>query len=275
MAPGEPYQMTPPCLNIRVVPETEREAFLALVVSVNGLASYIRMFRSAVELFEYAEVLQEPGISKHQCGNWQLVAARDGAMSMFHFQRILEQSGISLKNCPTVRALLDHEKLRSARRRFNAVFPDVARVRHAVAHSAEMGETAANFQRNSFSGSADLQAVLIEEAKHIRINNCLMGRRFTTTHDGEIIEYELGYTTLGMLCSIATEFYDGFSAIDSSPRGWRTSGGDSAPWPQASGKGSFLGGRWGMSLVAATGKAAGFVAGWARRLEQRCAFHLN
>ena len=213
--PASQYSIISPSINLDLLPPGERDAAWNLNSSINGLAAYVSDFQAALELFDFSQFFRRRNFVNQQFSKWQFLAARDGAMTMYHFSRVLIHSGKSFRECPSLLDLIDRSLLREPRRRFETQFPNVVRVRHSVAHTAEMTETTKARDGNAFSGSID-RAPLIkaENVKGLMITNSLSNREFTTTYEGDIISYEISSATLDTLSSIAREFYQAFEPVD-------------------------------------------------------------
>lgn len=207
------HSVTAPSFKSGIVPETEREATWVLQSFIGSLASYVDDFEAALDLYDSVEFLQANKLIDRQFGKWKLIAARDGAMTIFHFEKVLVNSGKGFRDCPSLRNQVNHEVLRQARVRFSEVFPLAARIRHSTAHRAEMTETKQKVDSNAYSGPINTRFISVERAEGLTIDG-LLGRKFTTTHEGEISDYEISESTLAELANIARLFYSGFSAID-------------------------------------------------------------
>lgn len=219
MSTSPNYPVPRPYININLVPEEERAATWIFSTSIGGLASRVDDFKAALDLFDFSAVLARNNFIDRQFRAWKHIALRDGAMTVYHFGRALKEgSGNGLKECPSLTKLLAANHMRQARHMFSQKFPAAEKVRHGTAHSAEIGETKADYDMNAFSGNADLWGVIKGVPKGLMIQDGLAGRRYITTHRGEIISYELSAETLSFLCDIAREFYEAFDAVERFPR---------------------------------------------------------
>jgi hypothetical protein len=199
-----------------LIPQDEYAATNLVGMHIVRLGRYVEEFSAALDLFNLSEFLATRNFVNRQFRMWMNLAARDGAMTIYHFDRVLVKSGRSFKECPTLMGLVDHNAFSAARREFSRTFPKAARVRHGTAHKAEMGETLASVASNGFSGKLD-GPWLSGAFGNLTIEDSLMDRMFTTTHQGEILSYEVSTATLDALHHIATLFYSGFNPVVSTP----------------------------------------------------------
>jgi hypothetical protein len=109
-------------------PAAERDANDHLELLLSKLDTYAQDFQAAIALFELAE--RELATLRAQLERtrtpqlnytalmrmrWQFIAARDGAMTIFHFGKTMEAIRSSaLRECPTVRSLVQKQPLRNA-----------------------------------------------------------------------------------------------------------------------------------------------------------------
>jgi hypothetical protein len=145
--------------------------------------------------------------------SWQMISARDGAMTIYHFGKVMIGIKSSIKHCPTINNSVDRAKLKSSGRLFNALFPKHEAVRHAVAHSGELANTSEAVSQNAFTGRYEGPGLTIENASNTMVQDSLQGRLFTTTHEGKILTYEIGQVTLIRLNAVKNELYDAFGPV--------------------------------------------------------------
>ena len=213
------FPISPPVLNLDLVPEAEREATWVFGTTLREIAGRVNDFKAALDLFDLSKYLAANNFLNQQYRAWQRIALRDGAMTIYHFGRSLKEgSGNGLKECPRLRSLLISEHLHRARRMFSRKFPKAERVRHGAAHSAEITESKANFDANSFSGNTDGLGLIQGNASKLLVQNVVSDRHYVTTHQGEIVRYELSAETFGSLGEIAREFYLAFDDVERFPR---------------------------------------------------------
>ena len=139
-------------------------------------------------------------------------------MTIHQFGRALKEGGgIGLKDCPSLKGLLETDWMRRARRAFSQKFPKAERVRHSIAHSGQTIESREDFDANAFSGQMDYPGIIKADGRGIMIQDSMAGRRYMATHAGEVVSYELSAETLDLLCEIAKEFYRAFEPVQLLP----------------------------------------------------------
>ncbi len=206
-----------PQIDICRLPEGERKVAWLVQNTLLQLALRMEDFQAALELFDFcASHIRENLLDKQfalirNYTKWQLLSARDGAMTLYHFGRTIRYVGNLLKGAPVLKGEIEHSHLRAARRLMHEKFPHVERVRHAVAHSAELTESEEKFDANAFTGTYDGQGIRIKDGSSIFVSNNLDGRTYTTGHEGEILTYSLAEECLIALTDIANLFYLGFT----------------------------------------------------------------
>jgi hypothetical protein len=99
---------------------------------------YVHRFASDLSLLRHCEPLigTEPALVE-----WIGTAVRDAALQVHHFGWALRGIRATMKACPTLRAQVDHPKLREAVKAFDRDFADAVLLRHAVSHLGEQLST--------------------------------------------------------------------------------------------------------------------------------------
>jgi hypothetical protein len=105
---------------------------------------HVYRFGTAVSLIRHCEPLLGPELGMDP-PEWIGLATRDAALSVYHFSVTLRAIRSGLGRCPTLKAMVDVEKLREASKAFNRQFPDAVLLRHAVSHLAEQLSTPEKF----------------------------------------------------------------------------------------------------------------------------------
>ncbi len=196
-----------PTIELASFPIEEQEAIWNLNLALSSLNNYLKDFQAALALFDFCEsqcqALQErrEPIPRNWLMPWQFIAGRDGAMTIFHFGKTIEsikESGFF--GCPTLKAKIDHAQLRIGAKLFRQWFRDFERVRHSVAHAAELQKNQESRKRNSMRGAS--------------MQNVLVGRNFQNTHGGRILSYEIGQTTMTRLKRTQDQFFAPFKEFD-------------------------------------------------------------
>lgn len=211
MIPKYRHDINKIMVDISRIPQSEREATWINISSVNNLIGYVEDFGSALSLYEFCKTLSSINTVNADYRKWRLIAGRDGVMSMYHFWMIL--SGTNFRDCPTLSNFVDFCKLRDARKKFKQAFPDIEKVRHAVAHRAEIRQTLKKTTKNSFSGSISMPGININNVKNFSISDTFIENKLHWTINGEIIKYEFSINTLNKLTEITCDYYVGFQDV--------------------------------------------------------------
>jgi len=134
---------------------------------------------------------------------WCRMAARDAAMAVFHFAKTLDALKQSVGRSSTLSNAINHEKFRTARRRFRNDFKDFDAVRHAVAHAGEMRNNQKNRSRHAYrrGGKVGLASVVGENIAVHEAEN-LSGRTFTNTYEGKVVSLDISMENLRKLDDI-------------------------------------------------------------------------
>ena len=200
-----------PRISTSFFPDREAEAIGHLSLALSSLNSYVINFEAALALFDFCGAIraasgvppQGPLSDRIMLMSWRFLAARDGAMTIFHFGKTLQAiRRFGFSNCPTFKAKLDHAQLRIGEKLFRQWFPDFEKVRHSVAHSAELSRDSKSHMRNSVRG--------------VLIRDVLNERNFQNSYAGRVLSYDIDTTTLLHLKSVRNRVYAAFWPFDSS-----------------------------------------------------------
>jgi hypothetical protein len=204
----------PPKIQVESFPSGERETIAHVTGLLSLLWQYLITFESAIELYEFCSVQRykekkanpDGGYQpKHMYHEWQFMAVRDGALTLYHFAKAVEGIRRSQAGAPMFRGYVDHAIVRSAVRQFLEAFPSAQKMRHAVAHDAELMATLADSTKNF----AQVDEVELDGFK-IPITRSIIDGKFSTSIDGEVISYELTDAALDKLNSVKREIFRAF-----------------------------------------------------------------
>ena len=187
-----------------------------LNMSLAGMGTYLQSFRAAVALFDFAAPIATPlesptGFPPHDVViRWPYIAARDGAMNIYHFRVAMEAAKASAHQLQLVRDAINWTKVRAATKRFQTQFPDFEKIRHAVAHAADLGKTLKEQRRNRIKGPRTGPLVRLSAGASVTIANSLINQTFATTIGGQLVSYDVTTETADKLEAIMLEFYSLF-----------------------------------------------------------------
>jgi hypothetical protein len=113
----------PPQIDRSRIPADQMDAFLHIVTLLAELGLYERHFLQAVYLYEYCRHAASEitdfatlELSLWTTGGWQMMAGRDGAMTIYHFGSAIEGVQNSLNYCPALNVQVDRRQIRKAMR---------------------------------------------------------------------------------------------------------------------------------------------------------------
>lgn len=220
----------PPSIVLAILPEAEREDAQRAKDALLDVYQYVKRFGSALALFNHVEYMLAqaratmPGtdLRKFQitmtAGPWQLIAARDGAMTIYHLSWMLKALRTSARKCPTLSSLVDWSEMRAAGEVFATSFPSWYELRQAVAHSAEIaiaGE--ANLE---IHGPVEIEGMSIGEGVTAILTwqDNLSDRTYSGVRKGKLFSYEISETTLGQLHLVGRHVYAAFQPVQDKAR---------------------------------------------------------
>lgn len=210
----------PPDLRLCNFPEDEHGQIWTISGQLGDLSSYLKNFEAAVSLFDFCiQAIQsqrgiDPQINVHGMASlhrWQLIAGRDGAMTIYHFAKTMTAIRAGMSKCSSFRQLVNHDILRAATKLFEQLFPDFEGIRHAVAHTAELVRTAEATKMNSFTGSCAGSALNFDEADRLMLRSVLLNRQFTLTWNAKLLSYDVSRQTTELLARVLQQLYSGFA----------------------------------------------------------------
>ena len=120
-----------------LTPANETEALKDLYAHLAGLQYSIEAWEAGLLLYQMAK-RPPPSVSRTVASRWRFVACNECVLELYHLRARLEKiQSVKLRNCPSLRPLIDMSGLRSARKRLDEYFPDIEALRHATAHKGE------------------------------------------------------------------------------------------------------------------------------------------
>ena len=174
-------------------------------------------FNSALALFNFCNdqapryFAQDQKLLQ-QLNNWKLIAARDGIWSIYNLGETIQYANPNVIKLPAFNTWVDYDKLRLARRKFRAWFPDYISIRHALGHISETTKNTQERDKNYYKGPFKSNGMIVPgNDTMIMIKNSLNGNSFQTTFKGRLLSYEISEQTLKKLVMVKDEFFSGFS----------------------------------------------------------------
>jgi hypothetical protein len=118
-------------------PQAEIAAIKDLNAHLLGLEYSVTAWQAGLLLYEAAKH-PPASIPKGVASRWRFVACNECVLGLYHLRARIEKiQSVQLRKCPSLRARIDIEKLRGARKRLDEHFPGIEALRHAIAHKGE------------------------------------------------------------------------------------------------------------------------------------------
>jgi hypothetical protein len=179
----------------------------------------LRRLLSAVYLYEYSHQaaweITDFATVEHSLwttGHWQMMAARDGSLTIYHFGCTIDGIQRSLPACPALNCQIDRQKLKNARKLFDAKFPGHIAIRNVVAHMGDFTKTMRAQASHAVRGQFMAGGFGSEEMEGITYLPGNMNQdRYTVTFDGKAFTYTLSRATVGDLCKVRELVYSAFA----------------------------------------------------------------
>ena len=118
------------------LPEAETAALSRIQRNLDDLARHARTFTAAAEMLSFARQRAEAHEVKFDRDNsalgqerrnllseWQMIAVREGAMTLFHVAAAMSEIAHALQGCPTMSASIDQARMDQAGQKFRQSFP--------------------------------------------------------------------------------------------------------------------------------------------------------
>jgi hypothetical protein len=118
-------------------PAEEVAAIKNLYAHLTGLVYSVEAWEAALLLYKTAKV-PPPSIPRSVARRWRFIACNECVLELYHLRSRLEKiRSVQLRNCPSLRNLVNTSSTRSASKRLDEYFPDIEALRHATAHRGE------------------------------------------------------------------------------------------------------------------------------------------
>ncbi|WP_143435244.1 hypothetical protein [Henriciella aquimarina] len=205
-----------PSLPTKRLPEAERQDVLFLSRKFNDMVKYTKNFYADVGLFEECLFAARKATRENRdlLSRYPFVAARDGAMTIYHFAKALDNANGAAFRVPTIARLVDKNLLKDARKLLEDTFPLHVALRHAVAHAAELASNPEKEKDRALSGPYEGLGIKIEhEQATATIEEGLSNRTFFTTHQGQILSYDITKSSADALVEATRTFMSAFSRV--------------------------------------------------------------
>jgi hypothetical protein len=205
------------------LPIEERRAIGNCEAALREATEYINQFRADLSLFDNCTAALDqdhnlPTQTINLYEDWVRLAGRDGAMTIYHFASSLSGVNAWANQSPSLRNVMNKSKIKEGFRLLNEYFPDYAKMRHAVAHEADVTKSSKWQKENVASGPYKGPGINIEgDSTTYVIKGLFQNRTYTATFDGKIRTYELSVETWEKMVSIKRSFYSAFRTHEGQP----------------------------------------------------------
>ena len=118
-------------------PTEEIAAIKNLHAHLNGLKYSVVAWEAALLLYQTSKT--PPSTIPYSVANrWRWIACNECVLELYHLRsRLGKIVSVGFQKCPSVRSFVDFSKLREARKKLDELFPDIEKLRHAIAHKGE------------------------------------------------------------------------------------------------------------------------------------------
>ena len=189
------------------LPQDEQRRVWIVQSAIMDLDGYVTDFSSALALFDFAS--GNPNLPHR----WDLIAARDGAMTIKHFYDVFDGIRVTTRCCPSLSPLVDWAQIRTAERVYRTHFRDYIDVRDSVGHAGDKAATPEKYENHAYTGSLSSGPVK-GSMVGMTMTNLLEGRKFTNTWEHKIVSYEISNKTLGYLCEARDHVWSAFRVAE-------------------------------------------------------------
>jgi hypothetical protein len=177
-----------------VTPKNEIEAIKYLHAHLCGLEYSVAAWKAALELYKLAT--NPPlEIEKSVASRWRFIACNECILELYHLRARLEKiRSVRLRDCPSLRPLVDIQQAKSAAKGLDEYFPGIEPLRHATAHQ---GENEAHSEKHAPDGRYALRGFREKD-------------RFSAPHEGTIYSIDLTDESLDKIAEVVAEFLIAF-----------------------------------------------------------------
>jgi hypothetical protein len=179
-----------------LTPAEEAEPIKDLYAHLTGLKYSVEAWGAALQLYRTSKNPPHQ-ISRAIADRWRWVACHECVLELYHLRsRLGKIQSVRLQKCPSVRVTVDITKVKSARKKLDAYFPDIEALRHATAHK---GENEAHPEVHAPDGRYALTGFREPD-------------RFSTPYQGKLRYLDVTDQSLQYIVEVVTEFLGAFEA---------------------------------------------------------------
>lgn len=196
--------------DIKIFPKTEALESCSVLDSAFNAYSAVLKFDKALSLFNYTQ--------SNPQADWKEIAAREGMWRIYNLKEYMEYFSQELHACPTLKELIDFDKIRNAKRLHKKYFPNSELFRNALAHIPELTKSQKDSDKNACKGPFQSDGMIIpDETTKVFVSASFLGNTFQVTAKGMLLKCEMTEETLMKMIEIKETFYAGFERIMTAP----------------------------------------------------------
>jgi hypothetical protein len=207
-----------PQIDLQKAPEMDRQDMRLLNNALNEIDYDRDRFLDALTLFDYCSAQASASNGTNlRFENWRFIAARDASMTVYNFRQSMFAANDLANKSNYVKAALNLSALKEANSKFDNYFSDFRDIRDAVGHSGELAKNQFAYEKNSFSGDYIANGIHIKNVQKLIIKDSLVGRKYTCTIKGKIVDCEISAQSFAQLNEVENLFYSAFMQAPSAP----------------------------------------------------------
>jgi hypothetical protein len=183
-----PALQTPwlPDIGVRFVPENEKRDALAFQHNLIDLKRWADDFSASLALYDLSARQPRAELGQTDLGMlWCLIAARNGGLALRNFAQCLSAARGVAGKVTFWAGKIDLQALKAVNVEFHKRFPDIDKLRHAVAHPEFYG----NPKKDMTGAYAELPGLVT--AGGVQMQDVLVYRTYAATINGMTVSYQL------------------------------------------------------------------------------------
>ena len=219
------FDRSPPVFVNENFPPSDHDVLDQLRTSTIMLNYYVRAFEAAMQLYEFVapvigkargDLEKNPADEEADSvleifDGWPALAGRDGAITLFNIDKTMNGLIEGVERLPTLVAAGCLEKVRAAKYLLQTTFPDIPKIRHAVAHSAERLDSQPKMAEHSYYGPwHNSQMDVVEGAASVStiLVDTVNQRSYSNTWEGNIVSYRMEEASVKVLADVRNMVFD-------------------------------------------------------------------
>lgn len=192
-----------PDIGVRFVPKAEKQAAEAFYHNLYELQKWSDDFASSLALYDFARSQPHGDFGPtNLMRRWSMMAARNGGLALRNFCQCLAAARGVVGKVPFWEGKIDLKALKSIEAEFRDRFPDIDKLRHAVAHP----EFYANPSIDMTGAPKDMPGISF--GANITVQDALgLGGTYATTINGMTVHYQLTIESAQLILDLARRAY--------------------------------------------------------------------